>query len=187
MTTLLSLVRTKLGKGVVILKKDYIEKMLDILNDTSKFKRLGPRAQFDGTARTERSLQNMLRELNKKGEIPDEVYQDIRPTGSTRPRMYGVPKIHKEAVPLRPILSMVGSPQHATAKWLAELLKPVSLKFSKYTVKDSFEFNDIIRRSSTPETGHMCSFDIKSLFRPVRRKNSYHSSRAIQFKHRSTQ
>ena len=50
------------GKGVVILKrKDYIEKMLDILSHTSKFKRVGPSAQFDGMARIERSLQNMLR------------------------------------------------------------------------------------------------------------------------------
>ena len=72
------------GKDVVFLKKDYINKILDILNDKSKFKILGTSAQFDGTARKE----------------------------------------------------------------------------SKYIVKDDFEFNDIIRRSSMPETGQMCSFDV---------------------------
>ena len=55
------------GKGVVILRrKDYIDKMTTILNNTSKFTRLGPCTSHDSTARIERSLQDMLRELKKK-------------------------------------------------------------------------------------------------------------------------
>ena len=68
---------------------------------------------------------------------------------------------------MRPILSMIQSTQHETAKWLAELLQPVLSKFSKFVVKDSFEFKDTIRNCSMPESGHMCSFDIKSLFTNV--------------------
>ena len=95
------------GKGVVILRrKDYIDKMTTILNDTSKFTRLGPCTSHDSTARIERSLQDMLRELKKKGEISDEIYKRIRPTGSIRARMYGVPNVQKAGVPMRPILSM---------------------------------------------------------------------------------
>ena len=93
---------------------------MDILNDKSKLTRLGSCADHDGTARVERSLQEMLRDLTKKGEISDEVYKWTKPAGSIRPRMYGVPKVHKEGIPVRPILSMIGSPQHATAKWLAQ-------------------------------------------------------------------
>ena len=58
--------------------------------------------------------------------------------------MYGLPKVHKQGVPLRPILSMVNAPQQELAKWLAELLKPVVLKYSKHTVKDSFEFCSVL-------------------------------------------
>ena len=43
------------------------------------------------------------------------------PTDSQRPRMYGLPKTHKENIPLRPVLSMIGSSQHELAKWLAEI------------------------------------------------------------------
>ena len=104
------------GKGVVILRrKDYIDKLTTILNDTSKFTRLGPCTRHDSTARFEMSLPDMLRELKKNGEISDEIYKRIRPTGSIRPRMYGVPKVHKAGVPMRPILSMIPSPQHGTA------------------------------------------------------------------------
>ena len=81
--------------------------------------------------------------------------------------MYGVAKVHKEDVPLRHILTMIDSPQHATAKWLAHLLEPVSKKYNQHVVKDSFEFGDAIRQYQAPESVHMCSFDIKSLFTNV--------------------
>ena len=46
------------GGGVVLLqKKDYVDKMLDILKDKSKFTRLGSCADHDGSARVEKSLQ----------------------------------------------------------------------------------------------------------------------------------
>ena len=44
------------------------------------------------------------------------VYDRVRSTGSQRPRMYGLLKTHKEHIPLRPILSMIGSSQHELAK-----------------------------------------------------------------------
>ena len=165
----LVITRPDKGKGVVILDKaDYVEKMMHILDDTTKFSRLGPCESHDNTARKETSLQTFLRKLNKDGEISDEVYQQIRPTGSVRPRMYGVPKVHKEGTPLRPILSMIGSPQHATAQWLATVLKPVSCKYSKFVVKDSFEFSRAMRDLTVEgDSCHMCSFDIKSLFTNV--------------------
>ena len=105
--------------------------------------------------------------MHKAGEIPKNVYDDIRPTGSARPMMYGVAKVHKEGVPLRPILAMIGSPQHATAKWIADILKPVSHKYSKFVIKDSFEFSRVIQESVATPNARMASFDIKSLFTNV--------------------
>ena len=81
--------------------------------------------------------------------------------------MYGVPKVHKPNAPLRPILSMVNSPQHATAKWLSTLLKLVSERFSAFTIKDNFTFADAVKKVSLPKGAHMSSFDIKSLFTNV--------------------
>ena len=83
--------------------------------------------------------------------------------------MYGVPKIHKEDNPLRPILSMVNAPRLAMAKWLTQLLKPVVSKVGNHTIKDSFEFCKILDEYCTngdfsPENSFMCSFDVLSLF-----------------------
>ena len=82
--------------------------------------------------------------------------------------MYGLPKIHKPNVPLRPILSMIGSAQHKLAKWLSEVLDPVPQKYSKRCIKDSFMFTEFIQNLNIEkETSFMCSVDITSLLTNV--------------------
>ena len=104
------------GFGVVIMNKiDYISKMDFILQGNSKFENLGPSSEFDNTVKIEAHIQRRLLQLKKEGLLPSKIYSRIRPTGSQRPRMYGLPKIHKQDVPLRPILSMTGSAQHQLA------------------------------------------------------------------------
>ena len=41
------------------------------------------------------------------------------------PRFYGLPKIHKPGIPLRPIVSFVNSPTYAISGYLARILSPV--------------------------------------------------------------
>ena len=100
--------------------------------------------------------------------LATEIYDRIRPTGSQRPQMYGLPKIHKPNVPLRPILSMIGSAQHELAKWLSEVLDPVLQKYSKHCINNSFTFAKFMQNLNIEnETSFMCSFDISSLFTNV--------------------
>ena len=83
-----------------------------------------------------------------------------------RPRLYGLPKLHKPDIPLRPILSMVNSPQHGLAKFLNAMLEPVIAYFARFIVKDSFE---VVRRirSVGAESTFVSSFDVKKLFSNV--------------------
>ena len=89
------------GSGVVIMNKiDYILKMNFILQDISKFENLGPFSEFDNTAKIEAHIQRRLLQLKKEGLLPSTIYSRIRPTGSQRPRMYGLPKIHLKSAPM---------------------------------------------------------------------------------------
>ena len=108
-----------------------------------------------------------LLQLKKECLISKQVYEAIRPTGSQRPRMYGLPKIHKKDVPLRPILSMTGSAQHQLAKWLTSLLQPVFQNFSSICVCDSFTFVKKFRKFTFSSFVFLCFFDISSLFTNV--------------------
>ena len=60
--------------------------------------------------------------------------------------MHGLPKTHKPDVPLRPILSIIGSSQHQLAQYLSALLQPVLEIYSNYCIKDSFLFAEEIRQ-----------------------------------------
>ena len=91
--------------GVVILNRtDYITKMATILDDTTKFQKIGD-LSIDDSHKLEIKSQKPFLELFKKKLISREIFELIRPIGSERPRLYGLPKIHKSDIPLRPILN----------------------------------------------------------------------------------
>jgi hypothetical protein len=77
--------------------------------------------------------------LLKKFSLAEEVCKRLHPTGSIPPRLYGLPKIHKEGVPLRPIVSNIGAPTYQLAKFLAGVLSPL-VGHSIHHVKNSTEF-----------------------------------------------
>ena len=105
----------------------------------------------------------ILKQLLAKKEINDEIFNFIKPVGSIIPRLYGLPKIHKNDIPLRPILSMVNSAQHKLAKFINYQLEPVLKYYSSYTLKDSFSFVDQIKDIQSNNT-FIASFDVKILF-----------------------
>ena len=115
-------------------RKDYLSKLYDIVKDTSKFRQLSE----DPTEKRESKLQRYLYDLKRKGCLDQTTYEQIRPTGSNPARLYGLPKTHKDGVPLRPIVSCINSYTCELAKFLVGILKPLSS--SEFTVKDSFDF-----------------------------------------------
>ena len=155
------------GSGTVIMDKtEYLNKMQEIIQDNTKFEHIGPVLTKDKTAKREEELRKFLWNLVSTKEISEDLYKELRPVGSQRPRLYGLPKTHKVGIPLRPILSMIGSPQHKLAKYLNFILEPVTAKFSEHTIKDSFDFAKIVR-STSGSNNFMASFDVCSLFTNV--------------------
>ena len=50
--------------------------------------------------------------LVKQSSLAPDVKTAVRCSEALPPRLYGLPKIHKEDVPLRPIVSAIGSPTY---------------------------------------------------------------------------
>ena len=156
------------GLGVVLLDiSDYVDKMDEILDDQSKFKRLGPVSSSDNTASIESRLQKWLLDLVKADLMPKWIYDAIRPTGSQKPRMYGLPKTHKEGTSLRPILPMTGSSHHELGKLLAGLSQPVLERFLSHCISDSFTFAKTMQNLDIDPNAFMRPFDVFSLFTNV--------------------
>ena len=76
--------------------------------------------------------------------------------------MYGLPKIHKPNLPIRPILSAIGTFNYKLAKFLVPILRP--LTFNQYTINNTSHFIDDIKRLRFDHNTFMASFDVTSLF-----------------------
>jgi len=95
---------TKPDKGprvVIVDGNDYIEKLENILSDNTKFKLLNE----DPTISRENALTTVLQQMKNEDYLTQQEYKYIKPVGSVPARLYGLPKVHKDNVPLRPIVS----------------------------------------------------------------------------------
>ena len=94
------------------------------------------------------------------------MYHQLRPTGSQPPRIYGLPKIHKPKVPLRPFVLCIGSPSYQLSRHIASLRPPLAGKMDSY-VRNSRHFVEVMRNLRIEEDEVLVSFDVSSLFNNV--------------------
>jgi hypothetical protein len=83
----------------------------------------------------------------------------LNPKNCKPPHMYGLPKVHKEGLPLRAIVSGIGSPCHPLARFLLKLIKPVSGK-SESHLNNSVDFIKFVKCIELEEGDQLVSFDV---------------------------
>ena len=109
------------GNATVVLNKEDYEKKVENILDGRDYEVV----KTNPTPKLEKKLNDMLRELWVAGEINKTGYDRLRATYSTTPQLYGLPKIHKPEVPLRPIVSSIGSPTYNLAKFLTHIVSGI--------------------------------------------------------------
>ena len=114
----------------------------------------------------ERQISESLKGLERVGLVSDKMRRSLTPTFSTPPQIYGLPKIHKEGTPLRPIVSSIGSPTYKLAKELTRILSPLTGNTETH-VKNSEAFVEVIRKEPVRRGEWMISFGVVSLFTKV--------------------
>ncbi|XP_076059674.1 uncharacterized protein LOC143036311 [Oratosquilla oratoria] len=150
------------GGGIVVMNKvDYDNKMLELLNDKDTYKKMDTGFAQQEADKFKKNARKILTRSKKGKELLGLLEEAPRP-----PTMRGLPKIHKPAVPMRPITSGIGSAPHRLAKRLA---KPLSATLG--TISDAHLRNsaDLIERLKLIDfkKKKMVSFDIKSLYTNV--------------------
>ena len=107
-----------------------------------------------------------------KNRLSPQEYLRLYPSGSCTDKFYGTAKVHKisendtvDELPIRPIVSNIGTATYNLSKYLAKLLSPLSQ--SEYTIKNTKQFIEQIRIKQVPDGYKMVSFDVKSLFTNV--------------------
>ena len=82
------------------------------------------------------------------------------------PKFYGLPKMHKQGMPLRPIISSRGSVTYETVKELARILKPLVGR-SPHHVQNTKDFISSIEGIQLKLDECIMSYDVNALFTSV--------------------
>lgn len=115
------------GAAVILDKEDYTFKMNEHLSCGS-YKKL-----------SKNPIPKIMKEVKKailESNFDDKLKKKLIPSSECIPRIYGLPKIHKDGVPLRPIVNTIGSPTYELAKYVAKVLKPLVGNTDSF-IKDS--------------------------------------------------
>ena len=114
-------------------------------------------------------IPKIMKEVKKtimESNLDDKLKRKLIPSCETIPRIYRLPKIHKEGVPLRPIVNTIGSPTYELAKYVAKILKPLVGNTDSF-IKDSHDFVNLIKNETLEKDDILVSFDVVSLFTKI--------------------
>ena len=151
------------GVAIVIMdKQDYQEKAKALLKDQGTYKAL----KTDPTGRLKSRMINLLKKIKSEGGIDDILYKKLYPTGAVTPKFYGLPKIHKDGVPLRPIVSSRGSITYEVAKELSRIVKPL-VGSSPHHIKNTEDFIQQMKEVKLQADDIITSYDVSALFTSV--------------------
>ena len=121
------------GRCVVVMNaKEYKEKMRTLLSDEMTYAKITDKRR-NPTARVEKDLNKLLQGIKKepaehdptKPQLPDRLYHHLHSTDATAAAFYGLPKIHKLEIPLRPITSCINFSTYNLSSHLVSLISPL--------------------------------------------------------------
>ena len=150
------------GLSMVVMDREEYEKKSEELLSQSTYRVL----PSDPTTKQKNKLIALLKTIKAKGGISDNIYKRLYPTGASTPIYYGLPKVHKEGVPLRPIISSRGAVTYESAKELARIVKPLVGK-SLHHVHNTQDFIQSIEDIKVQDNECMMSCDVHSLFTSI--------------------
>nr|VZI45885.1 unnamed protein product [Spirometra erinaceieuropaei] len=151
------------GRSTVVLDRaDYLQKAKSLLEDRQFYV---PCAKNPVKALA-REINATLLALQNSGAITPTDRRMARPQNTALARFYGLPKVHKDGAPLRPIVSLKGTPKYGLAKWLFRRLKLLTAE-SDTTVSSSAQFLEKLKGVSLHPNEVMVSFDVISLFTSI--------------------
>jgi hypothetical protein len=114
------------------------------------------------------SINKVIKEVKKainEASIGERTKKLFMPSGEISLRIYGLPKIHKEGIPIRPIVNMIVSHTYEITNYVARLFKP--LVGTTNSIKDSKGFVNLIKNERVNSQDNLVSIEVVSLFTKI--------------------
>ena len=146
------------NKTVIIYKTEYMEKMRKLLSDKNTYKTI----KIDPTDNLQKRNNTLIAQLHKDGYITRYEKFNMTTRVAAAPELYGLPKIHKNDIPLRPISASMKVPCYSLSKYIGRILK--NIISPTYNILNSMELKQKLDDVSLENDETMVSFDVVSLF-----------------------
>ncbi|XP_067643904.1 uncharacterized protein [Eurosta solidaginis] len=140
-------------------KPEYDQKMQMLVNDISTYRVL----KRDPTNKLQERNNEIVQKMFNIGSIDLKEKNFLTCKNANPPRIYGLPKIHKDDIPLRPICSSIDAPSYNLCKYVVQIFKNLNTS-SKYNFKHSSAFKDKIKGTYIYDHESVGSFGVVSLF-----------------------
>ena len=148
---------------VIMDRPDYDQKINALLSDNDIYSKLV--IKRNPLNNITKDVNDFVCQLLLDNKIKQDKYYWLHCSKAVMPRFYGLPKIHRVNVPLRPIVSFVNAPTYNISKFL---FKTIKLRMTnRFSVKNSIDFIDRIKDVVMEEDDILVSFDVVILFTSV--------------------
>ncbi|XP_013773626.1 uncharacterized protein LOC106458646 [Limulus polyphemus] len=148
------------GNSIVILEVKYYNTMIKQLLDKHQYKKI----TNDPTEKTNLVINRTLNKLKKQNLINEEL--SLRTNENSPPQFYGLSKVHKPNIPLRPIVSIINSPCHQLATFLVPILSPLRGN-TEHRIQNSTDFIGQLGKLHIRSQDILGNFDVTYLFTNV--------------------
>jgi len=164
------LILGKADKGnclVILDKQTYINKVTTFLSNNHSFSIID-----------KDPCQSFTNDLKKIFSENHETIKSLNnglprvPMNPITPFLYGMVKIHKPNHPIRPVVSFINSPAYFLANWLNNTLKNILTLDFKYSIRNSLELVNRLKKLTLPHNCILVSFDVENLFPSIPRLES---------------
>ena len=144
---------------------EYEAKLMDILSlpQFEKMTKNRKNAKEPTIKEHERICEELLA-LHLSGKLDGDLCRKLTPIGSQPARLYGLAKVHKSNIPLRPVLSIPASAYYNTAKQVAEWLSVIP---EAQINSSSKKISDQVKTLTLEEDEEVVSFDVSALYTNV--------------------
>jgi len=139
-----------------------IRKIEDVLNDTNTYTLI----KKNPIKSIELNLNNFLKNWLHKDFITKQQFYKLRSSDSLLPKAYGLPKVYKNNIPFRIIVSSINTALYSLASYLQDIISN-SLEHTMSNVANSFELYKSLHNKKIRDNDVLISLDVTSLFTNV--------------------
>lgn len=157
------------GKAVIMDRKDYIVKMNKYLDDNiiaGNYELINddlPTVQLN----VEKAYTEIISLINPFLKLDGYLTRPLTPETFLIPLMYGRPKIHKDDIPMRPIVAATDMIGTVLSTWLLKNLQMIAATLEKYNIQNAKKLTpDLLTFKLVPEH-KLCSLDYVSMYTNV--------------------